>query len=175
MSRRPTIPAPVNQKILYESAFACAVCQKRGAHIHHMDENNANNELNNLVLLCQDHHDEAHTKHQLSQNLTAPKLRGFKESWLQLVSKRREQATSASSQRELADPFLSMGVTWGYINHRRVSQMLTPEILERVDQKLLARCQNLGMIDHRGYSPLPRVHCHLHLICAAPSMTYLII
>jgi hypothetical protein len=150
MSRRPTIPAPIKQQILYESAFVCVVCQNRGAQIHHMDENNTNNEPKNLVLLCQDHHDEAHTKHQLSQNLTAARLRGFKKSWLKQVSEKREQATSASSQRELADSFFSMGVTWGYINHLRVSQMLTPEILKRVDKRLLARCETVGMIDHRG-------------------------
>lgn len=156
MSRRPTIPAPIRQKVIYDSAFACAVCQKNGAHIHHIDQNNTNNELKNLVLLCQNHHEEAHTKHQLSQNLTAARLRHFQESWLQQVREKREQATSASSQRELADSFFSVGVTWGYINHRRVSQMLTPEILKCVDQILLARCENAGMIDHRGIITPPK-------------------
>ncbi|WP_066044497.1 HNH endonuclease signature motif containing protein [Bathymodiolus septemdierum thioautotrophic gill symbiont] len=66
---RPKIPKAIENRLLYESAYACVVCQSDGCHIHHIDQDHSNNKENNLVVLCIKHHDEAHTKRQLSKNL----------------------------------------------------------------------------------------------------------
>lgn len=40
----------------------CALCfDCRNLSVHHKDDNNKNNELNNLIILCRKCHDELHT------------------------------------------------------------------------------------------------------------------
>ena len=46
----------------------------------------------NLVVICVEHHDEAHTHHELSQNLTPDRLRDAKRDWLQEISKKKNEA-----------------------------------------------------------------------------------
>ncbi|MFQ5474890.1 MAG: HNH endonuclease [Candidatus Nanoarchaeia archaeon] len=40
----------------------CQACGNHGRHIHHIDGNSSNNGRNNLILLCPNCHDDAHTK-----------------------------------------------------------------------------------------------------------------
>jgi hypothetical protein len=150
MPKRPKLPGKLRQQLLYESQFACVVCQAKADHIHHIDKNNANNDLENLVVLCQTHHDEAHTIRELSQNLSGDRILGFKSLWLANVKEHREKIASAAAQREAAHPFLSVGVTWGYINHGRVAQLINREILGMVDGAILNRCLRRHLVDERG-------------------------
>jgi hypothetical protein len=150
MTTRLQIPEPLKQTLLYESGFACVVCQCRGAHIHHINENNRNNDLDNLVVLCQIHHDEAHTRHQLSQNLTPNRLREFKARWLDHIRSEREKKATLTGQREGLQEVLSLGMTWGYINHRRVIQLVDDKILKEVDQRVFDRCKTNKIVDDRG-------------------------
>ena len=84
VNNRKKIPDKLQDSLLYKSANTCCVCRdiKKGCHIHHIDENASNsNQENNLIVLCTGCHDEAHTKHQLSQNLTPSRLLSFKKAW----------------------------------------------------------------------------------------------
>lgn len=78
---RKALPKELKQRILYASAFVCVVCQAQGCHIHHIDTDHSNDEEENLVCLCTKHHDEAHTKRELSQNLTPDALRHAMQAW----------------------------------------------------------------------------------------------
>lgn len=49
---RPSVPKRLQQKLLYESQYVCAVCQSDGCHIHHFDQNHSNNAEDNLIVLC---------------------------------------------------------------------------------------------------------------------------
>ena len=41
--------------------FECAMCgARRRLHIHHIDHDPSNNEIENLILLCNYHHAEMH-------------------------------------------------------------------------------------------------------------------
>jgi hypothetical protein len=148
MPTRPALPEPLKQQLLYESQFACVVCQAKADHIHHIDKNKANNDPANLAALCQPHHNEAHTKRELSQNLTANRIRDAKARWLAEVKKKRSQIASSKHQR--AAHALSIGVTWGYINHKRVIQLASRRMLENVDPSVLQRCVQRGLVDERG-------------------------
>jgi len=150
MATRIKIPEKQKQLLLYESAFACVVCQKRGAHIHHIDRDNSHNDSDNLVVLCQEHHDEAHTKRELSQNLTPERLKVYKQSWLEQVSERRCAVASVEGQKRNGHEWLNIGVTWGYINHKRVIQLVTDEILGSVNRTTFRRCVDRGITDARG-------------------------
>jgi hypothetical protein len=87
--KRPPIPSETMNKLLFESGWACCVCGKTsgGIIVHHIEkysESHSHDE-DNLVVLCLNHHGEAHTKRELSINLTPDRLRAFKKLRSELV------------------------------------------------------------------------------------------
>jgi hypothetical protein len=149
-ARRQRIPEKQRQELFYESNYCCVVCQGRGSHIHHIDHNNSNNESDNLVVVCQPHHDDAHTKRELSQNLTPAHLKNFKARWTSQVAAERERKASVSGQKETADFLTKIGLTWGYINHKRVAQLVDDDMLTGTNPALFRRCKASRLVDERG-------------------------
>jgi hypothetical protein len=88
--KRPPIPSETLNKVLYESGMICCVCRDKnqGVIVHHIEEfsDSRSHAEDNLVVLCLNHHGEAHTKRELQQNLTPEKLRDFKQRWLDWVN-----------------------------------------------------------------------------------------
>jgi hypothetical protein len=150
MSNRIKIPEKLKQSLLYQSAFVCVVCQELKVQVHHIDQNRNNNVEDNLVVLCHLHHDEAHSTSTLSQNLTSTRLKKFKKEWLAQVAEKRELATSVEGQQGRVDSWSKIGISWGYINFSRVSQLITPGIIANVDHALLRRCQLRAIVDESG-------------------------
>lgn len=156
MTRRPSMPGELQRRLLYESQYVCCVCQRSGCQIHHIDGNNANNSEKNLVVLCHTHHDEAHTRRQLSKNLDARALRDAKLRWLSEVKNRRAEVATVSGQKvRFADEWLSTGVAWGYINHKRVAQLVDASVLSGKDESLFRACVSRGLVDERGIIVTP--------------------
>jgi len=151
MSRRSPLPEAKKQKVLYLSAFACAVCQYKADHIHHINKDSSDNGLDNLVALCQKHHDEAHTTSELSQNLTTTRIKKFRNQWYYSVDSKRERIASVRLQRNNDDDhFISSFASWGYINHRRVAELSGPSWRSRVTDSVAQRCLDANIIDQRG-------------------------
>jgi len=149
---RKRISAPLEQKILYESRWVCAVCQASGCQIHHIDGDPSNNVEENLIVLCTKHHDEAHTKRTMSKNLDSSALRHAKDAWIANVKSTRESTASVSGQLALTNgsPLASFGITWGYINHSRVIHMISLDALTGRDADLLSLCIDRGIVDPHG-------------------------
>lgn len=86
---RPPIPSETLNKVLYESRMTCCVCRDRsqGIIVHHIQEysSSRSHAEDNLVVLCLNHHGEAHTKRELQLNLTPERLHEFKKRWLKDV------------------------------------------------------------------------------------------
>jgi len=87
--KRPLIPSETMNKLLFESRSTCCVCRDRNGgiivhHIHKYSESRSHAE-DNLVVLCLNHHGEAHTKRELQLNLTPERLRELKKQWLEQV------------------------------------------------------------------------------------------
>ena len=86
---RPPIPPEILNKVLYESRMNCCVCRDRrqGIIVHHIHEfsDSRSHAEENLVVLCFNHHGEAHTRRELQLNLTPERLREFKARWLKDV------------------------------------------------------------------------------------------
>jgi hypothetical protein len=143
---------------LYESQYVCAVCQAQGCHIHHIDGDHSNDTEDNLVVLCVKHHDEAHTKRQLSHNLDADALRRNKHNWTSAVQEKRVAVATLSGQNTRIDEgtSLTLGVTWGYINHKRVAQMARPDLLSKEDRDYFEYCRAAGIIDSKGILIKPK-------------------
>ncbi len=137
---------------MYDSQYVCSVCQQQACHIHHIDGNHSNNIEENLICLCTSHHDEAHTRRQLSQNLSAEALRDAKQKWIAKVKNKRDSAATVSGQLSIAgnSSLASIGLTWGYINHRRVGQLAKPDLLSVADKQYFEYCKTRGIIDSKG-------------------------
>ena len=70
----------IANSILIESGFQCVVCKSSNAiQIHHIDHDRSNNNPDNLVTLCANHHNQAHTQSTTSRNLTPVLLNEFKK------------------------------------------------------------------------------------------------
>jgi hypothetical protein len=147
---RPKIPELLKQQLLYDSQYACVVCQARGSHIHHIDRDNSNNVDSNLVVLCMTHHDDAHTQRELSRNLDPASLRAAKKKWLVQVDAKRTVTATEAGQKEAAGEFFAVGVTWGYINHARVAQLAKPALLSGPDLEYFSYCRDRSLIDMHG-------------------------
>jgi hypothetical protein len=149
---RTKIPEELMRKVLYDSAYACAFCQKPGIQVHHIDGNASHNVEDNLVCLCLNHHDEAHTKRTLSQNLTPEALKDVRARWTKQVHDNRVAAASVSGQLARMGPssFMATGLAWGYINHKRVIQMTDAKTLDGDVARRLSDCKSLGLVDSDG-------------------------
>jgi hypothetical protein len=137
---------------MYESQYVCVVCQSDSCQLHHIDKNNANNNRENLVVLCLKHHDEAHTVRELSKNLDAKALIFARQNWLATVRRKRELAATLAGQIAAvgSDSFFAAGITWGYINHSRVSQLVHIDCLSADAQSLLSVCCSRSIVDKNG-------------------------
>jgi hypothetical protein len=149
MARKP-VPLKLQHKLLYDAEYVCCVCQRGGCQIHHIDGDHANNVEDNLIVLCTAHHDEAHTKRELSKNLGPAALRDAKRKWLATVAERRREGATLAGQLVSAHPVLAVGVTWGYINHARVAQIARPDLLADRERRYFDQCVSAGLIDSHG-------------------------
>jgi hypothetical protein len=71
---RIKIPKKIEDDVMYKSRGNC-YCGKRGDEIHHIDKDPSNNDFDNLVLLCHDHHDEASVTNGLKKRLSPSQIK----------------------------------------------------------------------------------------------------
>jgi hypothetical protein len=116
---RPPIPDQVLMKVLFDNRFQCCVCRNpnRPIIIHHIDEwaKSHSHAIENLAVLCLEHHDAAHSKKILSQNLDRKTLLALKKSW--------EEQVKVSDARAILDAMKLEYSTWNYINELRVFEI----------------------------------------------------
>jgi len=74
-----------------------------------------NHSESNLVVLCLEHHDAAHTKKSLSLSLSAEQLRGHEDECLNQVK--------YDDARAILDIASEEGSRWDYINHNRLMEL----------------------------------------------------
>ncbi|HBC3857036.1 TPA: hypothetical protein KD866_002413 [Vibrio parahaemolyticus] len=97
MSRKPISPT-VQAQLLEKSMRRCAICfgvdndftPKKG-QIAHLDKNNTNPVLENLVWLCLNHHDDYDGSTSQSKNYTFIEVRKYREMLYEHVEKERSQ------------------------------------------------------------------------------------
>jgi hypothetical protein len=86
---RTKISEDVEAEILFRSNRQCCVDQKRGDHIHHIDSNPSNSNIQNLALLCFDCHNEASMKGSLRKKLTPKTILKFREHHYKTIQSQR--------------------------------------------------------------------------------------
>jgi hypothetical protein len=70
MSNRKKIPLNTESEVMYKSGMKCCMHHSldvKGVHIHHIDSNKNNNDIDNLVFLCFDCHNEVSVSGNLSK------------------------------------------------------------------------------------------------------------
>lgn len=154
---RKPFPKSLENILLYKSARTCCVCRNPGApvEIHHIDQDPSNNVEINLVVICRNCHDEAHTTHTMSKNLTKDRLLDFKKRWEQEVEKRSNQAMKIESGWG--------GMVWTFINHQIIPQFMKSMNL-RFDERTLALLLQCGIVDKKGFpilGPKPKNKKHV--------------
>ncbi len=117
---RPPIPPQVLDQELYTSRRMCCICRDplRPIVVHHIVpwHQSHSHDPDNLVVLCGPHHDEAHTRRELTMSLTADHIRRAKARWLQYV---REMDAAVITQRTAFSTVL-----WDYFNHSRICDIV---------------------------------------------------
>lgn len=143
IKKRVSIPKPLQSSLLYKSAKTCCVCRvpRAPVEIHHIDENPSNNIEENLIVICKNCHDEAHTKHKLSKNLDVYNLKKFKSQWEEDVQKRSTRAMLSTSNLDQA--------VWTFINHQRIPQIMS-SLNVNFDENKLMSLESENIVDEDG-------------------------
>jgi hypothetical protein len=91
---RIPIDSELAANVLFASDETCCVCcnADRPVQIHHVDDNPANNNFENLAVLCLLCHDKTQIAGGFGRKLNAPLVRKHKTDWLQRVKNRRNGA-----------------------------------------------------------------------------------
>jgi hypothetical protein len=157
--KRPPIPNETVIKLLYESKRTCCICRDSSKNIiiHHIEEwhisHNHNEE--NLVVLCLQHHDEAHTKRELSSNLTKEQILSFKKKWTEEVKQ---------SDREIILDLVSNlhSSHWDYFNHNRIFELYIHNNISNSSFSGINQLTSLGFINELGTFSLDKVPQKMH-------------
>lgn len=140
---RKSVPRELENVVLYKSARTCCVCRipRAPVEIHHIDQDPSNNVENNLVAICRNCHDEAHTSHSMSKNLTKSRLIDAKERW--------EVEVKSLSNAAMHQKSHLGGMVWTFVNHQLIPQLMKAYSLE-YDKKTLKLLKMYGVVDHNG-------------------------
>ena len=88
--KRKNIPTKKADEVMFQSDLLCCVCESRGDHVHHLNNDPGNNDLDNLVLLCFKHHSEVTSRGGLSRRLSPELLRKYRTLLYRKVETKRK-------------------------------------------------------------------------------------
>ena len=166
---RPKIDEDLVAKILFEADRTCCVCRDRGkqVQIHHVDGNPANNEINNLIVLCLDCHSQAHSNIAFARNLTPKVLQKYRENWHNIILARRSLPENEAERKEYhltvigSLRHIACSFEGGFINFHPKRNLLTnpapyPEGSSDYSEALVAFANDMeySKILYEAYFPL---------------------
>lgn len=93
-NKRIPIPKALATEVMFAADSTCCVCRENGkaVQIHHIDGNPSNNTLENLVVLCLEHHNRTQMSGGFGRKLDADLVTLHRDEWLKDVKWRRAQA-----------------------------------------------------------------------------------
>jgi len=144
--QRPPIPSDTLVRVLFANRFQCCVCRdsNKAFIIHHIVEwhKSRSHDISNLALLCLEHHDQAHAKKALSQNLDERTLRGLKEQW--------ERKVKSLDARSIIDSFKVSHTHWAFINELRLFELAAEYGVDISQIAYFDRAVADGLLDANG-------------------------
>lgn len=101
MAGRKKTPSEIETQVLSESGRRCCLCyglnsdfKIQKGQIAHLDRNPANNDLDNLVFLCLDHHDAYDGRTSQSKGYTIHEVKWYRSVLVEAVVKSRKENLS---------------------------------------------------------------------------------
>lgn len=93
-NKRIPIPKALATEVMFAADSTCCVCCENGkaVQIHHIDGNPSNNTLENLVVLCLEHHNQTQMSGGFGRKLDASLVTRYRDEWLEDLEWRRAQA-----------------------------------------------------------------------------------
>ncbi|MBN8696463.1 MAG: HNH endonuclease [Bacteroidetes bacterium] len=88
------VPPKIAGKLMFKSDSQCCVCQKKGDHIHHL-AGRVSNDLDNLALLCYEHHNQASLTGTLSKKLSKEAIINYRDHHYKVIANKRQKALNA--------------------------------------------------------------------------------
>ncbi|MBD5086411.1 MAG: HNH endonuclease [Clostridiales bacterium] len=92
---RVTIPKNIADEVMFIHNNTCCVCREayKATQIHHIDENPANNDINNLAVLCLECHNQTQITGGFGRHLNASQVIKYRNQWLEIVKERNHNLT----------------------------------------------------------------------------------
>lgn len=148
---RPPIPEETVIKLLFESKRTCCICRdsSKPIIIHHIEDwsNSKDHSEENLVVLCLEHHDLAHTKKELSLNLKKNEIRKFKEKWLKKVA--------LEDSKTILGLINDRSARWDYFNVQRIFELVLDLDLEYESIKTYTNLKSKKIVNTLGLLEAP--------------------
>ncbi len=117
--RRPRLSPNVEADLMWKSDRVCCIYHeaRKGVQVHHVDGRRAGDGLENLALLCHEHHEEASKTTSLTRKLSAVVVRRYRDEWYSEVQERRNArrrpslpGSESTSQEDFLDALATMEV-----------------------------------------------------------------
>lgn len=89
--KKGEIFASTEAEVMFKSDLQCCICQKKGDHIHHLDSDPSDNNIDNLTLLCFKHHNEAIITGSLSKKLSRLTILNYREHHYKVIEYARQR------------------------------------------------------------------------------------
>ena len=153
---RIRVPRALAAEILVSSDRTCCVCRqpRNSLQLHHIDGNPANNDPQNIAVLCVQCHDETQLTGGFGRRLDAQTVARYRDIWLADVEKRRasaidldEPATSAEAAQILERYATTFRRTYTRskelvpfdcrLDNASISSAAVPELLQKEQISLL--------------------------------------
>jgi hypothetical protein len=97
-NKRPPLPKEIEKEVLIRSRRRCCLCvflkgdlTVKRIQIAHIDHNNSNNNPENLVALCQEHHDDYDSKRSQTKSLIASEIKHYRSQLDKIIQRQDEQ------------------------------------------------------------------------------------
>lgn len=92
--RRPAIPNDISAQVMFQHDRTCCVCRERGlsVQIHHIDEDPTNHAIDNLAVLCLEHHGQTQIRGGFAKRLKASDILIYRNDWVCRVQDYRNKA-----------------------------------------------------------------------------------
>jgi hypothetical protein len=114
-TRRPPLPKDIETEVLIRSRRRCCLCvfikgdlTSKRIQIAHIDRNASNNKLDNLVALCQEHHDDYDSQRSQTKGLTASEIKHYRAQLDKIIQRQDEQLVLPVAQ---TDPNYENGIS----------------------------------------------------------------
>ena len=94
------IPDDIADELLVSCGHYCCKCGRRFVQIHHIDEDNTNNDPDNLIPLCKLCHEEVHSTVPMARKITRAQQKLYREKRIDGMSKVPETRADIVKEHE---------------------------------------------------------------------------